>query len=192
MCNKLSKLDSSSIEELQDISKNVKEYVNTENNAMHQAALAKINQQPTFLQKLFPTRFQKMQQEFMIQNIQNIHNAKEQMFALYTGIQLEIARQQGDALIASTGMHLQDHLTNFAASKIDSLTDTLEKSMNSFMEKIYRQRGSVENYNKFPDLADRYEQSLKKEQEIYFSSIEQLLENFKDTLNRKVKEFDKK
>lgn len=191
MDNKLSKLEGGSIAELQSISNEVKKYVDTENDATLQVALQKINQKPNFWQKLFPSKFQKMQDDLTINKMQSIYKAKEQMFAIYTGVQLEIARQQGDALIAATGMHLQDQLTRFAASKIDSMTDTLEGSMNSFMEKMYRQRENVEKYKKFPDMAERYEQSLKNEQEIYFSFIEQLLQNFRETLERKIKEPNK-
>lgn len=191
MDNKLSKLESSSIAELQSISNEVKKYVDNENDAMLQVALQKINQNPNFWQRLFPGKFQKMQEELTMNKMQNIYKAKEQMFSIYTGVQLEIARQQGDALIAATGMHLQDQLARFAASKIDSMTDTLEGSMNSFMEKMYRQRENIDKYKKFPDMADRYEQSLKNEQEIYFSFIEQLLQNFRETLERKIKEPNK-
>jgi len=190
--NKLARLDSSSIAELQEIANDVKKYVDTENDATLEMAMEKIGEKPNFFQRLFPTKFQKMQNDLTMRKMQSVYQAKERMFEIYTGIQLEIARQQGDALIAATGMHLQDQLTKFAAAKIDSMTDTLEGSMDSFMQKMYRQREKVDQYKKFPDLADRYEQSLKKEQETYFTFVEQLLENFKDTLNKKVKSLDSK
>ena len=192
MDNKLSKLDSSSIEELQTISNDVKKYVDTENDAMLQVALEKINQKPNFWQKLFPGKFQKMQEELTINKMQSIYKAKDQMFALYTGIQLEIARQQGDALIAATGMHLREQLTKFAETKISSMSETLERSRTEFAARMKTQLQNIENYKDFPELSEPYHQSLKDEISIYYSFIKELLDGFRQTLNNKVIELDRK
>lgn len=192
MDNKLSKLDSSSIAELQTISNDVKKYVDTENDAMLQVALEKINQKPNLWQKLFPGKFQKMQEELTMNKMQSIYKAKDQMFALYTGIQLEIARQQGDALIAATGMHLREQLTKFAETKISSMSETLDKSRTEFAARMKTQLQNIENYKDFPELSEPYHQSLKDEISIYFSFIKELLDGFRETLNKKVVEIDKK
>lgn len=189
--NKLANLESSSIAELQNIAKDVKKYIDTENDATLEMAMQKINQMPNFFQKLFPSKFQKMQENLTMRKMQSVYDAKERMFEIYTGIQLEIARQQGDALIAATGMHLRDQLTKFAEARIRSLTETLEISRNEFSARMKRQLLNIENYEDFPELAEPYHQSLKDEISIYFSSIKDLLEGFREALNRKVIEIDK-
>lgn len=188
--DKLAKLDSSSIQELQMISDNVRKYVDTENDATLQIALQKINQRPGLLRTLFPGKFEKLQSQLTLEKMQSIYEAKEKMFILYTGIQLEIARQQGDALIAATGMHLREQLTQFAASKIDSMSITLERSRQSFVERLKMQLVNMENYRDFPELVEPYHQSLKDEINIYFSTIKELLDGFRSALNRKVIELD--
>jgi hypothetical protein len=191
MPEQLSKIENCSIDELQSIGQNVQRYINIEDDATLQMALEKINRKPNLLQRLFPDKFQKMQQEMTINRLQNVHKAKEQMFAIYTGVQLEIARQQGDALISAVGMELKDRLTKFAETKISSMAETLEKSRTEYMERMHRQRINVEKYRDIPDLAEQYEQSLKDETQIYFSFIKELLDGFKETLTRKSQELSK-
>ena len=191
MSRQLANLDNCSIQELQSIGQSVQKYIEFQDDATFNFALEKMNQKPNLLQRLFPNKFQKIQQEITMNRMQNVHRVREQMFAIYTGVQLEITRQQGDALIASVGMELQDRLTTFAEAKIRSMTETLEKSRDDFMERMERQRVKVEKYRHIPDLAEDYEASLKDEQKTYFAFIKNLLDGFQDTLNRKVLELKK-
>jgi len=189
MSEQLARLNNSSIQELQEIGQSVQKYIEIQDDATFNLALEKMNQKPNFWQKLFPDKYQKIQQEITINRIQNMHKVREQMFAIYTSVQLEVARQQGDAIIASVGMELQDRLTKFAEAKITSMSETLEKSRTEFVERLDRQQKNVEKYSHNPRLAKAYEQSLADEENMYFDFIKQLLDAFKDTLKRKAIDF---
>jgi hypothetical protein len=185
----LAKLDNCSIQELQTIGQSVQRYMQLQDDATFNVALERINQMPNIWQRLFPDRFQRIQQELTVNRMQQIHRVREQMFTLYTGVQLEIARQQGDALIASVGMDLQDRLTSFATDKINSMSETMEKSRYEFTERMKRQWSNMESFrNNFPDLAKQYENSLTNEIKTYFDVIDKLLNGFNDTLNKKISE----
>ena len=191
MSNQLTRLDNSSIQELQEIGQSVQKYIEIQDDATFNLALEKMNEKPNFWQKLFPDKYQKMQTEITISRMQNVHKVREQMFSIYTGVQLEVARQQGDAIISSVGMELQERLTKFAEAKITSMSETLEKSRTEFVERLDKQQQNVETYRHNPRLAKAYEQSLIDEETMYFAFIKKLLEGFQDTLDRKVKELKK-
>ncbi len=167
----LTNLDDTSVGELQEVSNSIKKYVDEENDNTLQYALKKINHDPNLLQRLFPSKFDKMYSGLAMKQVQNVFEAKERMFEIYTGIQLEIARQKGDTLIATTGMHLQEQLTLFAETKIFSVSSSLESSRNDFMGRMKRQLQSMDEYKDFPELSEPYHKSLKDEIRTYFSFV---------------------
>lgn len=188
MENQLSKLGDNSIQDLQAISESVKKYVDTENDATLQVALERINTKPNFWNRLFPNKFTREHDRMTIEKMQSVFTAKEQMFEIYTEVQLEIARQQGDALIQATGMQLRDQLTKFAKVKMDSMSLTMKQSRDEFVKRMKDQLKNVEEYRDFPELAEPYHQSLKDEISVYFSFIKELLESFQQALQTKVSE----
>src|SRR2546423_502007 len=105
--NTLSRIENTTADDLQAISRLMDEYVATENDAVLQTALQKINERPSLFRRLFPTAYEKQQQVAMLEMMRSIAKSKEELFRIYTGVQIEIARKQGDALIASVGMALQ-------------------------------------------------------------------------------------
>jgi len=186
--NQISKLDNSAVVELTDIATKVEEFVDTENDASMQLVQERLSQNPTILQRLFPGKFRKMQEQLIMNKMKKRDDAQEVLFDLYTGIKLELARQQGDTLIAATGMHLRDQLTKFALEKISSMGVTMESHKNEFVIRMKRQLKNVKEYEDFPELSEPYHQSLKDEISTYFTFNKNLLDGFKDTLNNKVKQ----
>lgn len=186
--NQISKLDNSAVIELTDIASKVEDFVNTENDASMELVQQRLNQNPTILQRLFPGKFRKMQEQLVMNKMKKRDDAQEVLFDLYTGIKLELARQQGDTLIAATGMHLRDQLTKFALDKISSMGVTMESHKNEFVIRMKRQLQNVGEYKDFPELSEPYHQSLKDEITTYFSFNKNLLDGFEQTLHKKVKE----
>ncbi len=186
--NHLSKLGDNSIQDLQAISESVKKYVDTENDATLQVALERINNKPNFWQRLFPNKITKELDQMSIEKMRGVFQAKEKMFEIYTEVQLEIARQQGDTLIAAAGMQFRDQLTKFAKVKMDSMSITMKDSRDEFVKRMKIQLQNVEEYKDFPELAEPYHQSLKDEISIYFSFIKELLDGFNSSLRNKVSE----
>jgi hypothetical protein len=145
-----------------------------------------MNEKPGLIARLFPTAYEKEQQRITVQRMRSLAKSREDMFKLYTDVQLEIARKQGDALIASVGMDLQAKLTTFAAERIDEITDTVNESRVKFMKRMRPQYEEVENYKDLPDLYARASESVKQEVDIYFDSIGKLLKGFIEALDTKV------
>jgi hypothetical protein len=187
MTDKLSHLGDTSVEELKQISVAVQQYVSTENEVALQTALDKINQKPQLIARLFPSALEKEKQRTILQRMRSMGRANEEMFKLYTEVQLEIARKQGDALVASVGMNLQTKLTTFAAERIDEITETVDGSRQRFMERMRPQFQNVESYKDIPELYQPALQSVKREVTTYFESISKLLEGFIEALESKVK-----
>lgn len=186
MSDKLSHLEGTSVDELKQISLEVQQYITTENETTLQAALDKMNQRPGLMARLFPTAYEKEQQRITLHKMRSMAEAKEEMFKLYTQVQLEIARKQGDALIASVGMQLHAKLTAFAAERIDEITQTIDESREKFMGRMRPQLAGVENYKDLPELYEPARQSVNQEISIYFQSIGKLLAGFVEALESKV------
>jgi hypothetical protein len=112
--------------------------------------------------------------------------SKEQLFGVYTEVQLEIARKQGDALIASVGMHLQAKLTAFAAEKIDEITATISASRSKFLRTFVPQLEEAEQVRAYPDLYRAAKESLDQQQQVYFDTLKKLLDGFVESLETRV------
>lgn len=177
------------IEDLKQISMAMKDYINTEDETAMEKVVQKINKKPGLLSRLFPNAYEKEEQRITLDRMRTIYKAKKDFFELYTVIQLEIARKQGDALIASAGMSLQTNLSKFATVKIAEMKETIDTSKENFFQRMDAQRQTVEQYKHFPELYEPAVQSMKQEIKIYFKSIEQLLEGFNAAMNSKVMDF---
>ncbi|GHU97850.1 hypothetical protein FACS1894156_9200 [Bacteroidia bacterium] len=185
MVNSLSTLDSKSIKDLQVVSDSVKQYMDTGNDAMLQMAFDRVSDKPTLAQRLFPDKLHKEHNRMLVATMQSVFEKKKAVFELQTNVQLELVRQQGDALISGTGMQFQEQLASFATAKMDTLTNTLHSSKDSYITKMEVQWANAENI-KNPILKNHYEMSLNSEMDAYFGFVDDLINGFKDAMNRKI------
>lgn len=187
MDEKLSKTsEETPIEELKQISVAMKDYISTENETAMQTVVEKINKKPGLFARLFPNAYEKEQQRITLDRMRTMYKAKKEFFELYTAIQLEIARKQGDALIASVGMELRASLTSFATARIEEVSQTIGASRQRFMQRITPQLDDVENYKAYPDVYEPARQSIKNEIKTYFEGIDELLKGFIEAMKSKV------
>lgn len=189
--NQLSKLGENSLQDLQSISESIKNYVDRENDVVLQTVVEKIKTNENMLQKLLPNKTTRVYKKMLTEKMYNVFKSQEHMFEIYTEIQIEIARQQGDALIAATGMQLRDSLSKFANQKINSLKNTLEESREGYMESISRQLDNAERYKKHKELYEDLKESIRFEWKQYFGFVENLIVGFREALNSKVSELNK-
>lgn len=191
MTDKFLYLGDTSVEYLKQIANAMQQYVSTENEAALQTALDKINQKPDLMARLFPTVLEKEKRLAILQRMRSMGRANEELFDLYTKVQLEIARIQGDALVASVGVNLQKNLTAFVTEKIGEITKTFIESKQSFMEDMRSQIENIESYKDIPRLYQPSLQSLDRDIKIYYESIFKLQQGFIDALERKVESYRK-
>ena len=175
-----------SIDELKTIAVSMKNYVETENDATIEQVAAVMKKNTGFWARMFPSQLQKVQNQVTVDRLRSLYKAKEQFFQLYTDVQLEIARKQGDALIASVSMDLQAKLAAFATQKVEDLTQTIGESRSRFMQRMRPQFEELETYKDIPTLYDRASQSVNHELNTYFKSIDKLLDGFVNALESKV------
>lgn len=175
-----------SVDELKSMAVSMQRYVETDNDETVQQIAEVMQNNSGFWSRMFPTQLQKEQNRAVADRVRALYKSKEQFFKLYTDVQLEIARKQGDALIASVGMDLQAKLAAFAAQKIDELTTTIDESRSRFLQRMRPALNEVETYRDLPELHEPAVQSVRQEITIYFQSIGKLLNGFVNALESKV------
>lgn len=175
-----------SVDDLKTIAVSMQRYVESENDETVQQIAVVMQKNAGFWSRMFPTQIQKEQNHAVAERVRALYKSKEQFFKLYTDVQLEIARKQGDALIASVGMDLQAKLAAFATQKIDELTQTIDESRSRFLERMRPALAEVETYKDLPELYDPASQSVKHEINMYFESMKKLLNGFVNALESKV------
>lgn len=186
MSNQLSHVPDASVDELRHISTAMKQYVETENESSMQAVVHMLKHKPGFFARLFPTAYEEELERITLDRMRTMYNAKKQFFELYTRIQLEIARKQGDALIASVGIALQTKLTQFATDKIEEMSQTIGASRQRFVERITPQLQDLDKYQAIPEVYGPARQSVQNEIKTYFQGIDELLNGFIEALKSKV------
>jgi hypothetical protein len=175
-----------SVDDLKKIAVSMQRYVEAENDETVQQIAVVMQKNSGFWSRMFPTQLQKEQNRAVAERVRALYKSKEQFFKLYTDVQLEIARKQGDALIASVGMDLQAKLAAFATQKIDELTQTIDESRSRFLERMRPALAEVESYKDLPELHEPASQSVKHEINVYFESVKKLLNGFVNALESKV------
>ncbi len=174
-----------SVDDLKTIAVSMQRYVEAENDETVQQIAVVMQKNSGFWSRLFPTQLQKEQNRAVAERLRSLYKSKEQFFKLYTEVQLEIARKQGDALIASVGMDLQAKLAAFAAQKIDELSQTIDVSRSTFLQRMRPALKEVDDYKDLPELHEPALQSVRQEIDIYFQSIGKLLNGFVRALEAK-------
>jgi hypothetical protein len=191
MSNQLSRLGDTSVDELKQISAGLQQYLATESEAALKSTLDKIGQKPGLIVRLFPTAIQREEQRNILQRMRSVARANEEMYRLYTDVQLELARKQGDVLIASVGMDLQAKLTTFAAKRIEEITETISSSRRRFADRVKPEFENLKNYQDIPDLYQLVRQSIDEEMKTFFTTLNKLLDGFRTALESKVESFRK-
>ncbi len=174
------------VQDLNDIATTMTEYINTENEAVMQTAIERINRNPGLIARIFPNAFEKEEQRITLDRMRTLYEKKKQYFELYTAIRVEIARKQGDALVASVGIELQGGLAVFATQQIDDLSQTIGMSRQRFLVRIKPQLEDLDNYKNMPELHGPARQSIQNEVKTYFAGIDELLNGFISALKSKI------
>ena len=174
------------LQELNDISLMMRQSMASENQAVRQAVMERINKDPGLFGRLFPNAFEKEDRRITLERMRSTYEQEKRFLEIYTAVQLQIARKEGDALIASVGMELQGKLAAFATRKIDELSETIGDSRQRFLARIKPQLEDLERYTDFPDLHDAARLSIRSEIKTYFAGIDELLGGFINALKSKV------
>ncbi len=99
MSNDLAPIKDASDNELREMSTAMRQYLTAENEVAFRTALDKIGQKQNLISRIFPTAIQKEERRIVLQKMKATAKAQEEMYRLYTDVQLKIGRRQGDALV---------------------------------------------------------------------------------------------
>jgi hypothetical protein len=174
------------IDELSIVGEGLKEYVSTKDDAILEMTVARINRAPTFWGKFFKTAVNREQDKIALDWLRTGYKDRRSFIDCYVGIQLEIARRRGDALVMATAVDLQAKLAAFAAEKMNEFTETILASKDAIYAKSAAHWRSLEQYRDVPPVYERACQSCDTEIAAYLDWVQALRRKFTDALTAKV------
>lgn len=188
-------------DDLQEVSNKMRQYVNTESENLLEVIKDKINERPGLFGVLFPGKVKKEHDKLTIQKMKNLFEAREDMLAAYTNTQIELARKAGDKMIEAKviqysaenqelAMQKQTELTAFAQLKINDMSANFEESRIPFGARRKRQMIDAEQYKDDDYYFKRLIKNLNKESDVFFDTIEDLLNGFKEAMKRRLNDMN--
>jgi hypothetical protein len=178
--------DQNSVDDLLAISEGMKVYISSENDAVLDSVLERINNKPTLMQKIFPGKLGRLQDKIALSQLETAFKDRRALLDAFVATQLEIARRRGDALVVVTSVDLQAKLAAFATRKMDDLTRTLIKSKEEFYANSAAHWRSLEDYKDVPPLYEEARQSSTREIRAFLDWVETVRQKFTDALSAKV------
>jgi hypothetical protein len=158
---------------------------------------SELRRRPGLFGIMFPGRILKENEELAVQNMKDVYQSRQDMMKAYVNIRIELMKNEGQMVIKSKlqkyegelsqqAMQIRTDLTEFSQRKIAEMMDTFDRSTSTFAERIDRQTKEAEKYRENEFLYNNLKQNLQKEQEMFFSTISELLNGFKEALNNKL------
>ena len=187
----------SDADSLQKLATNLKSMIETRSDEAASAVEFEIRRRPGLFGLMFPGRVLKENEELTIQNMKDVYQSRQEMFKAYINVQMEILKNEGQMIIksklqkyegelAQQAMQIRTDLTEFSQRKISEMMNTFDSSTSSFAERIDKQTKDAEKYKENEFLYNNLMENLKKEQEMFFSTISELLNGFRESLNNKL------
>ena len=186
-----------SSDSLKVLADNFKAMIENRSDEAAQAVDFELRRRPGLIGLLFPGKILKENEEFAIQNMKDVYQSRQEMFKAYVNIQMEILRNEGQMIIKSKlqkyegelsqqAMQIRTDLTEFSQRKIAEMMDTFDRSTASFAERIDRQTKEAEKYKDNESLYDGLNKNRQKQMDMFFSTIEELSEGFRESLKDKL------
>jgi hypothetical protein len=158
---------------------------------------SELRRRPGLFGIMFPGRILKENEELAVQNMKDVYQSRQDMMKAYVNVRIELMKNEGQMVIKSKlqkyegelsqqAMQIRTDLTEFSQRKIAEMMDTFDRSTTAFAERIDRQTKEAEKYRENEFLYNNLKQNLQKEQQMFFSTISELLNGFKEALNNKL------
>jgi hypothetical protein len=182
---------------LQNVETNLKSVIVSDNNDAMQAVSFELQRRPGLVGLLLPGRILKENEEITVQTMKGIFQRRQDMLKAWVNVQIELTKNEGQMIIKSKlqgyegelsqqAMQIRTDLTEFSQRKISEMMDTFDRSTTTFAERLNRQTQEAEKYRDNPFLYDRLKHNLEKEADMFFTTISELLDGFKEALKNKL------
>ena len=207
----LSKLHGADQDDLQFVANKMQQYISTESEVVLDEITMKMNQRRGLIGVLFPSKIITEHDKLTIEKMRTLFKNREDMLAVYTNTQIELAKKAGEMIIASK---LQDYqgelkkthtfiqkdlveLINRANRELSQSTlDELNKLQSSFTDAISKFVNNVENQekvlesitNKDSSIYRATKTSIDNNVDLFYAITKQLMDDFKTGLQTKIKD----
>jgi hypothetical protein len=186
-------------EELTFVADKIQDYVRNENDDTLQVIADKMKARPGLIGLFFPGKIQREYDKLSIERMREVFKSRAEALTLYTKTLIELAKKQGDMMIAmkvhqyegelaAQAMQIRTSLTSFAQAQINIMSDSFEKSRISFGERRARQLRDAEKYREDEFYYTRFMRSINAEADTFFDTIKNLLAGFTNALNTKLEQ----
>jgi hypothetical protein len=193
----ISNIGAESQEGLQVVAKNLQSAIQSGSNDALQAVNFELNRRPGLISLLFPGKVLKQNEELTIQNMKDVYEIRQNLLKAWVNVQLELTKNEGQMIIKSKlqgyegelsqqAMQIRAELAHFSQKKIADMMDAFDRSTSEFAERIDRQTKEAEKYKDNTFLYQKLKQNLEKEAEMFFKTIEELLNGFREALKDKL------
>jgi hypothetical protein len=182
---------------LQVVAKNLQTAIASGSNESLQAVDYELKRRPGLFGIMFPGRILKENEELTVQNMKDMYQIRQSLLNAWVNVQVELTNNEGQMIIKSKlqgyegelshqAMQIQADLTEFSQKKLAEIQDTFARSRATFAERIDKQTKEAEKYKDNAFLYKNLQENLDKEIEMFFSTISDLLNGFKDSLKNKL------
>jgi len=182
---------------LQNVAKNLQTVIESGNNDAMQAVSFELQRRPGLFGILFPGRILKENEELTVQTMKDMYQTRQELLKAWVNVQVELTKNEGQMIIKSKlqgyegelsqqAMQIRTDLTEFSQRKIAEMMDTFDRSTATFAERLDRQTQEAEKYKDNSFLYNRLKQNLEKEADMFFTTISELLDGFKEALKNKL------
>jgi hypothetical protein len=195
--SKITETNNDGAKSLQGVAKNLQTVIETGNNDAMQAVSYELQRRPGLFGILFPGKILKENEGLSVQNMKDMYQTRQDLLKAWVNVQLELTKNEGQMIIKSKlqgyegelsqqAMQIRTDLTEFSQRKISEIMDTFDRSTQTFAERIDRQTRDAEKYKDNSLLYNKLRQNLDKEMEMFFMTISELLDGFKEALSNKL------
>jgi hypothetical protein len=182
---------------LQVVAKNLQTVIATGNSEAMQAVSYELQRRPGLFGILFPGKILKENEELTVQNMKDMYQSRKNLLDAWVNVQLELTKNEGQMIIkaklqgyegelSQQAMQIRTDLTEFSQRKITEMMDTFDRSTQAFAERIDRQTQDAEKYKNNSLLYTKLKENLDKEMDMFFTTISELLDGFKEALSNKL------
>lgn len=188
MANELAKTGDSEIKEAyaaKDIAQTLKKYMTTGGHAEENDLVEKLNENPGFFQRFFPTSGQKIAGKVNAETLQQIRKNKSEIMAAHHAMYLESVKLQAQTIIKGLGVHLQEQLSMFVLEKIENIQANIASSQGRMLERIMEQYADAEKFINNNKVYEAAIKSADKHLTISMEATEELLNGTISALKNK-------
>lgn len=142
------------------------------------------------LRKFFPTKMDKLLNEMQKNEVKESMSFRLNLYKLSSQYRLDSVRELYNSRLMVLKSHYREQVASFMMSKLQELNIQVESRQYTFIEMIKNKYSYLATLNDYPAMGKRYEVQIEREQDRFFSFLEQLLIKYEAIINEELKKFN--